>query len=433
MKSFITSLTLIATALAASSIPTLRSTTICTLTNCPTSSSVPLAPLSFLYGNVSSFTPLDTTYNVVDVSSSTQLLTAKPTDLTESSTKKVRPTLYVTDIETDNSYDQITRTICSSGGCYVTTEARSSTTYTTTIDGILTVVTTMVDETSSVPTTTASAETTPVLTAVTPTVTSYSLTTETDVLTTVITITSCSDNKCSKVTETTGLTVVTENDTIYTTYCPLSTESKAPEASTATEPSTTVVTITSCSDGKCTESPKTTGVTVITEDNTIYTTYCPLTTESKTPETTKVPETTKTPETSTVTDLSTTVVTITSCSDGKCTERPKTTGVTVITEDNTIYTTYCPLTAESTTTTSSSSSTPPVVSTTIKTSDNELSTVNVITNIIVTESVPPVTLSSTTVPHPSSITISSYDNAAAGSVRATGILTFALSIVFMLI
>ena len=383
MKSFITSLTLIASAIAASSIPTLRSTTICTVTNCPASSSVPLAPLSFLYGNVSSFTPLDTTYDVVDVSSTPLSLAAKPTDLTESSTKKARPTLYVTDLETDNSYDQITRTICSSDGCYVTTEARSSTTYTTTIDGILTVVTTMVDVTSSVPTTTAPAVTTPVLTAPTPTVTSESLTTKTDMLTTVVTITSCSDNKCSAVTETTGLTVVTENDTTYTTYCPLSTESKAPE-------------------------------------------------------------TTKVPETSTATELSTTVVTITSCSDGKCTERPKTTGVTIITKDSTIYTTYCPLTSEPTTepttkptteptTTTSSSSTPPVVPTTTKTPENELSTVNVITNIIVTESVPPaVTLSSTSVPQPS-ITVSSYDNAAAGSVRATGILTFALSIVFMMI
>ncbi|CAK7902471.1 chitinase 2 [[Candida] anglica] len=96
--------------------------------------------------------------------------------------------------------------------------------------------------------------------------------TATDIQTTVITITSCSDHKCTKVPVTTGLTTVTENETIYTTYCPLSTDSIVTE----TDASTTVVTITSCEDNKCTEVPVTTGLTTITENETIYTTYCPI-------------------------------------------------------------------------------------------------------------------------------------------------------------
>ncbi|CEP63345.1 uncharacterized protein LALA0_S08e00298g [Lachancea lanzarotensis] len=42
-------------------------------------------------------------------------------------------------------------------------------------------------------------------------------------------------------------------------------------------PSTTVMTITSCSDNKCTETPVTTGVTTVTGISTTYTTFCPLT------------------------------------------------------------------------------------------------------------------------------------------------------------
>ncbi|KAI3407078.1 hypothetical protein KGF56_000065 [Candida oxycetoniae] len=48
-----------------------------------------------------------------------------------------------------------------------------------------------------------------------------------EIATTVITITSCEDNKCTALPVTTGLTTVTEYDTIYTTYCPLPTETEA--------------------------------------------------------------------------------------------------------------------------------------------------------------------------------------------------------------
>ncbi|EGV61489.1 Flocculin type 3 repeat [Yamadazyma tenuis] len=104
-----------------------------------------------------------------------------------------------------------------------------------------------------------------------------STSTVTDIATTVVTITSCSENKCATSVATTGLTTVTENDTIYTTYCPLTAET-----ATETDISTTVVTITSCSDHKCATSVATTGVTTVTENDTVYTTYCPLTSAAAT-------------------------------------------------------------------------------------------------------------------------------------------------------
>lgn len=62
--------------------------------------------------------------------------------------------------------------------------------------------------------------------------------TVTDIATTVVTITSCEENKCTEIPVTTGLTTVTDVDTIYTTYCPLST-TEAP-ASSAEESKSTV-------------------------------------------------------------------------------------------------------------------------------------------------------------------------------------------------
>ncbi|KAI5970837.1 CHT2 [Candida margitis] len=53
--------------------------------------------------------------------------------------------------------------------------------------------------------------------------------------------------------------------------------------------------------------------------------------------------TTADPIASTVTDIKTTIVTITSCEENKCSEVPVTTGVLTISEIDTVYTTYCPL------------------------------------------------------------------------------------------
>ncbi|EMG48401.1 hypothetical protein G210_1033 [Candida maltosa Xu316] len=55
--------------------------------------------------------------------------------------------------------------------------------------------------------------------------------------------------------------------------------------STVTEIGTTVVTITSCEENKCHETAVTTGVVTVTEIDTTYTTYCPLTSEEAAPST----------------------------------------------------------------------------------------------------------------------------------------------------
>lgn len=103
---------------------------------------------------------------------------------------------------------------------------------------------------------------------------------------TLITITSCSDNKCheSTVPATLGPVTTTVNGetTVYTTWCPVS---EAAEA-TVTNLETTIITITSCKDNKCHETlaPATQGPTTVTVENevTVYTTWCPITAETKT-------------------------------------------------------------------------------------------------------------------------------------------------------
>ncbi|CUM56752.1 uncharacterized protein AC631_05107 [Debaryomyces fabryi] len=109
-----------------------------------------------------------------------------------------------------------------------------------------------------------------------------SIATVTGVQTTIITVTSCSENHCSMVPVETGVTVVTEGTTSYTTYCPLD---NTPSTETVSDVATTVITITSCQDNKCDLATVTTGLTVVTELDTVYTTYCPLTTESIAPST----------------------------------------------------------------------------------------------------------------------------------------------------
>ncbi|KAG5419674.1 hypothetical protein I9W82_001554 [Candida metapsilosis] len=88
--------------------------------------------------------------------------------------------------------------------------------------------------------------------------------TVTDIATTVVTITSCEENKCTEVPVTTGLTTVTDVDTIYTTYCPLSTTeapSSAPAssapASSAAESKSTVAAESSAPASSAAESKST--------------------------------------------------------------------------------------------------------------------------------------------------------------------------------
>ncbi|QPG77138.1 hypothetical protein FOA43_004542 [Brettanomyces nanus] len=103
----------------------------------------------------------------------------------------------------------------------------------------------------------------------------------TDQTTTVLTVTSCSDHHCTAVPVTTGVTDYTTTvhgtATVVTTYCPLTAETKAPVATTVFETVT-------CTKNVCKKTAVTTGVTTVTSTNkkgvvTVYTTYCPLTAE----------------------------------------------------------------------------------------------------------------------------------------------------------
>ncbi|KAK6197487.1 Fasciclin and related adhesion glycoprotein [Scheffersomyces amazonensis] len=108
---------------------------------------------------------------------------------------------------------------------------------------------------------------------------------------------------------------------------------------TTTLESTTLITITSCKDHLCTPTvvPATPALTTetINGEVTIYTTYCPLS-----------------GETETTTVESTTIITITSCKDNKCEETtvPATPALTTQTIEGvvTVFTTYCPVSGETT-------------------------------------------------------------------------------------
>ena len=139
--------------------------------------------------------------------------------------------------------------------------------------------------------------------------------TETFESTKIITITSCSDDKCTPTTVPGTPTVTTcttdGHVTTFTTYCPITTE---------TNTHTDVVTITHCSDDKCSETtvPGVPIVTTCTTDGTVstLTTYCPI-------------------------------ITVTHCKDDKCSETTVPGTPTLTTETIggkvTEYTTYCPV------------------------------------------------------------------------------------------
>lgn len=158
--------------------------------------------------------------------------------------------------------------------------------------------------------------------------------TKTNSETTIITVTSCSDNKCHETTvpATKGpvTTTVEGTETVYTTWCPVE---------TVTKKTTTVVTITKCEKDVCheTTAPATWGpaTTTVAGTETVYSTWCPVT--------------------ETVTKHSTTVVTVTKCVDDVChkTTAPATWGpvTTTVEGTETVYTTWCPVSEEDHTTT----------------------------------------------------------------------------------
>lgn len=337
-------------------------------------------------------------------------------------TSKPQETQY--EYETDVDVSHVIKTVCDSDNkCYLTTEVQSSTTYTTTIDGVLTVITTAVPisktETSSPLVITSSAAAA---------VTEES--TETEVLTTVITVTSCSDNKCASTVFTSGYSVYTVDETAYTTYFPVTTiTSKLSSASingevtntkvaattkatatasvatsgtpqeTETKISTAIVTITSCSNNKCHEQTKTTGIKVYTSEETVYTTYCPLSSTSEQKTTSSVVVSVETPKSNPSNPSSSPIVEKSSSLEA--------------TSSNT-----------ATTSTSTTTSNPPV-------------TINVISGNIVTETpvVDQIQSTSTHNPQKSTIAISTYEGVGATIIASnvTGFLSLVISLIFFMI
>ncbi|KGU30025.1 hypothetical protein MGK_03489 [Candida albicans P57055] len=337
-------------------------------------------------------------------------------------TSKPQETQY--EYETDVDVSHVIKTVCDSDNkCYLTTEVQSSTTYTTTIDGVLTVITTAVPisktETSSPSVITSSAAAA---------VTEES--TETEVLTTVITVTSCSDNKCASTVFTSGYSVYTVDETAYTTYFPVTTiTSKLSSASINGEATNTKVAAT-------TKATATASVAT-----SVATSGTPQETETK---------------------ISTAIVTITSCSNNKCHEQTKTTGIKVYTSEETVYTTYCPLSSTSEQKTTNSVETPksnpsnpsssPIVeksssleatsSNTATTSTSTTTsippvTINVISGNIVTETpvVDQIQSTSTHNPQSSTIAISTYEGVGATIIASnvTGFLSLVISLIFFMI
>lgn len=253
-------------------------------------------------------------------------------------------TIYETDVVTNDATQTAVKTICHNGNCRVTTEVDVLTTVVATVNGVLTTYVTAV----------------PVST---PSPTAQAVATETNVATTVVTVTSCKDDKCSKTAVTTGVTVVptTVNGvlTMYTTYCPLPSAAAPSSVAAGSAPTRPAPAPAPASSAPAVSIPNAPSAPAPAD------------------------------HTFTETKASVTVVTVTSCSDNKCSATPVTTGLTAVTTTingfATVYTTFCPVSAvpetpkaESAQPTLSVGSSAPAVSA-------PESTVNVITNNIVTQ------------------------------------------------
>lgn len=391
-------LTVLTTPVPVSSVPTLVGADLSSAAPASSaSSSAALSTLESVSAAPAASTPAASTVPATSTAPTSSSISAEP-DTTLVSTLVVTPaTVY--DTVSYNSVEWITRTQCHNDVCVTVVDKNTLTTYTTTENGILTVVTTFCPESltsSAAPAVTSTSASTSASTAPTtaPTTSADSILTETHASTTVVTITSCADNKCTKVPVTTGVTVVTTtiNDKVteYTTYCPLTgetTEPVAPTSSTAPAPAPS-------------SKAPVSGETTVTE-----------------------------------THKSQTVITVTSCSDDKCSTKPVTTGLTTVTDNETVYTTYCPLSETKEPAPSSSPVVSPEPVTPQTTSEVVASTINVITDNIVTETPPPVVtlVSSSTSqpPVPTVPTVTSYN--VASTKQFAGVLGFIVPLFVALI
>lgn len=403
MKKFIISSLFLAAAFAASgSLSTIQSTLVSTL-SC-SSQSANVVPSQFIYANVSTFASLSTTYNVVDVSSSQTVINAG-SEVTNSpqSSSKARQTLYDYDTAYDNKVFEVTHTVCDSySHCYVTTDLESSTTYTTTIDGILTVITTVVPVSAT--TTGSSSEFTQTAAAQSSAQSTVAVTSS------------------SEVTQETA----SEGGQGTTVQSSAVTQPSATDAqSTKTEEITTVVTITSCDDNKCSIVPRTTGLTVITVTSndmvTAYTTYCPLTGEISSPAETVAPSS---QSTSGLVESSEVEI------ESSATETPPpqaepTQGESIPAESAPVETQATEVAPPQTETSTTSTSAP----------NNKLSTVNVITNNIVTQTPEPYTVSqqTTSADHQMNSQFTTFEGDANSIVGSTSLIGILISFVFMML
>ncbi|CAI4242491.1 AQG_2a_G0000850.mRNA.1.CDS.1 [Saccharomyces cerevisiae] len=167
-------------------------------------------------------------------------------------------------------------------------------------------------------------------------------TTKTSEQTTLVTVTSCESHVCtesiSSAIVSTATVTVSGVTTEYTTWCPISTTETTKqtkgttEQTTETTKQTTVVTISSCESDICskTASPAivSTSTATINDVTTEYTTWCPIsTTESK---------------------QQTTLVTVTSCESGVCSETTSpaivSTATATVNDVVTVYPTWRPQT-----------------------------------------------------------------------------------------
>ncbi|EHN01383.1 Flo5p [Saccharomyces cerevisiae x Saccharomyces kudriavzevii VIN7] len=144
--------------------------------------------------------------------------------------------------------------------------------------------------------------------------------------TTLVTVTSCKSHICTETASPAVISTVTTTlggvTTQYTTWCPIST--------TESKDQTTLVTVTSCESGICSETASpavvSTATTTINGVVTDYTTWCPLSTTEPTKKTT--------------------LVTVTSCESGICSETASpaiiSTATTTINDVVTVYSTWAP-------------------------------------------------------------------------------------------
>lgn len=414
MKKFIISSLFLAVAFAASeSLSTIQSTLVSTL---PCSSqSANVVPSQFFYANVSTFASLSTTYDVVDVSSSQTAINAG-SEVTSSaqSSSKARQTIYDYDTAYDNEVFEVTHTVCDSySHCYVTTDLESSTTYTTTIDGILTVITTVVPVSAT--TTGSSSEFTQTAAA------------QSSVQSTVA-VTSSSEATQETASEG-GQGAKVESSAI--------TQPSATDApSTKTEETTTVVTITSCDDNKCSIVPRTTGLTVVTITSndmvTAYTTYCPLTGETSSPAETSVPAETVAPSIESTSGLieSSEVEIESSATEIPPPQAESTQGESIPAES-------IPAESTSVETQATEVAPPHTEASTASTSvpNDKLSTVNVITNNIVTQTPESSTVSqqTTSADHQINSQFTTFEGAANSIVGSTSLIGLLISFIFMML